>query len=216
MIASRAVGLLERISVYVHADDPISRAGVASQLRGHSGLRMVEQPDSCDDGVALVVAEEMDEQAARAIRSLRRRGAQRVVLVVSRVDGASLLAAVEAGASGLVRRGQVTPETLIGAIRSAAAGDGTVPPDLLGSLLEQVGRLQRNVLSPRGLTISGLTEREVRVLKLLAEGLDTAEVARELYYSDRTVKNILHDVTSRLNLRNRTHAVAYAIRQGLI
>lgn len=216
MIASRPAGLLERISVHVHADDPISRAGVASQLRGHPGLRMVDDPDSCDDGVALVVAEEMDEQAARAIRSLRRRGAPRVVLVVSRVDGASLLAAVEAGASGLLRRSQVTTETLIGAIRSAAAGDGTVPPDLLGSLLDQVGRLQRNVLSPRGLTISGLTEREVRVLKLLAEGLDTAEVARELYYSDRTVKNILHDVTSRLNLRNRTHAVAYAIRQGLI
>jgi DNA-binding NarL/FixJ family response regulator len=46
--------------------------------------------------------------------------------------------------------------------------------------------------------------------------MDTAEVGRDLYYSDRTVKNILHDVTSRLNLRNRTHAVAYAIRQGLI
>jgi DNA-binding NarL/FixJ family response regulator len=216
MIAGRAVGLLERIPVVVHAGDPISRVGVVSQLRGHAGIRMVDDPDQCEDAVALVVAEEMDEEASRAIRSLRRHGAHRVVLVASRVDGASLLAAVEAGASGLVRRSQVTPESLVGAIRSAAAGDGTVPPDLLGSLLDQVGRLQRNVLSPRGLTMSGLTEREIRVLKLLAEGMDTAEVGRELYYSDRTVKNILHDVTSRLNLRNRTHAVAYAIRQGLI
>jgi DNA-binding NarL/FixJ family response regulator len=216
MIASRAVGLLDRIPVVVHAGDPISRAGVASQLRGHAGIRMIDEHDQCDDAVALVVAEEMDDETARAIRSLRRHGAQRVVLLVSRVDGASLLAAVEAGASGLVRRSQVTPESLVGAIRSAAAGDGTVPPDLLGSLLDQVERLQRNVLSPRGLTMSGLTEREIKVLKLLAEGMDTAEVGRELYYSDRTVKNILHDVTSRLNLRNRTHAVAYAIRQGLI
>jgi DNA-binding NarL/FixJ family response regulator len=91
-----------------------------------------------------------------------------------------------------------------------------VPPDLLGRLLDQVGRLQSNVLTPRGLTISGLTERELRVLKLFAEGMDTAEVAGELFYSERTVKNILHNVTGRLNLRNRTHAVAYAMRQGWI
>jgi DNA-binding NarL/FixJ family response regulator len=66
------------------------------------------------------------------------------------------------------------------------------------------------------LTFRGLSEREVRVLRLLADGMDTAEVGRELFYSERTVKNIVHDITSRLELRNRTHAVAYAIKQGLI
>ena len=70
--------------------------------------------------------------------------------------------------------------------------------------------------SPRGLTLSGLTQREADVLRLLAEGCDTAEVGRRLFYSERTVKNIIHDVTARLELRNRTHAVAYAIREGLI
>ena len=89
-------------------------------------------------------------------------------------------------------------------------------PDLLGRLLRQVGQLQRQVLSPRGLTFSGLTEREAAVLRLLADGYDTAEVGRRLVYSERTVKNIIHDVTSRLELRNRAHAVAYAIREGLI
>ena len=54
------------------------------------------------------------------------------------------------------------------------------------------------------------------MLRLLAEGMDTAEVGRQLFLSERTVKNAVHDVMSRLNLRNRTHAVAYAIRQGLI
>jgi DNA-binding NarL/FixJ family response regulator len=101
-------------------------------------------------------------------------------------------------------------------IRSVAVGEGTLPPDLLGRLLDQVGRLQRQVLAPRGLTFRGLSEREVRVLRLLADGMDTAEVGRELFYSERTVKNIVHDITSRLELRNRTHAVAYAIKQGLI
>ena len=53
-------------------------------------------------------------------------------------------------------------------------------------------------------------------LRLVADGKDTQEIARELSYSERTVKNVLHDVTSRLQLKNRTHAVAYALRQGLI
>ena len=54
------------------------------------------------------------------------------------------------------------------------------------------------------------------MLTLLADGHDTAEVGRRLFYSERTVKNVVHDVTSRFDLRNRTHAVAYAIREGYI
>ena len=90
------------------------------------------------------------------------------------------------------------------------------PQHVFGRLLDQVGRLQRQVLNPRGLSFAVLTDREIKVMKLLADGLDTAEVGRRLFYSERTVKNIVHDVTSRLNLRNRTQAVAYALRQGLI
>jgi DNA-binding NarL/FixJ family response regulator len=89
-------------------------------------------------------------------------------------------------------------------------------PDLLGQLLDHVGRLQRDVLTPRGLRFSGLSEREVRVLRLMADGFDTGEIGRRLFYSERTVKHIVHDITSRLHLRNRTHAVAYALRQGYI
>jgi DNA-binding NarL/FixJ family response regulator len=61
-----------------------------------------------------------------------------------------------------------------------------------------------------------LNPREVRVLRLVADGRPTYDIARELSYSERTVKNILHDVTNRLQLRNRAHAVAYALREGLI
>jgi DNA-binding NarL/FixJ family response regulator len=101
-------------------------------------------------------------------------------------------------------------------IRAAAAGEGAVPADLLGRLLDQVGRLQRQVLWPNGMTFAGLNEREIEVLRLVAEGFDTAEIAAKLSYSQRTVKNVLHDITSRLHLRNRSHAVAYALRHGLI
>jgi DNA-binding NarL/FixJ family response regulator len=83
-------------------------------------------------------------------------------------------------------------------------------------LIPQVGRLERQVVNPGAVSLVPLTDREIRVLELLADGLDTMEVGRRLFYSERTVKNIIHGVTSRLNLRNRTQAVVYAVRQGLI
>lgn len=205
----------ERIEVFISACDPISKDGIASQLRGH-GVELVDERALHREVVALVVVEEIDEEAARQIRSLKLRGLERLVVIVTRVEDAGLMAAVEAGANGVLKRSQSTGPNLLQTVRTAAAGDGVLPPDLLGRLLGQVGRLQRQVLHPRGLTFAGLTDREVKVLKLLADGHDTAEVGRGLYLSERTVKNIIHDVTSRLNLRNRTHAVAYALRQGLI
>jgi DNA-binding NarL/FixJ family response regulator len=204
-----------RVAVLVHAPDPLSRAGTISQLRAATDVVVVDEAH-VGDGVALVVADEVDGETTRTVRTFRRRGVERILLLVGRLDDKGLLAAVEAGVGGVIRRNEATPSNLAAAIRAVATGEGRLPPDMLGRLLDQVGHLQRQVLAPRGLTFSGLTERELSVLRLLADGHDTAEVGRQLYYSERTVKNIVHDLTSRLELRTRTHAVAYALRQGLI
>ena len=215
-MVAEAVPFKEQIPVVVCAADPLSRAGIISQLRRVHGFSIASADDPPPGAIALVVADGMNDDVAGDLRALRGRGIARVVLLVARVDDRDLLAAVEAGVSGVIRRTEATAGNMATAIRSAAAGEGTLSPDLLGRLLRQVGQLQRQVLAPRGLTFSGLTERETSVLRLLAQGHDTAEVGRQLFYSERTVKNIIHDVTSRLDLRNRAHAVAYAIREGLI
>jgi DNA-binding NarL/FixJ family response regulator len=200
----------------VYASDPISRAGVVAQLRSRAEVEVVEKDGGSPAAVAVVVAEEVDGTTVQIMKALRRNGCGRVVLVLNNVDDAGLLAAVEGGACALLRRSQATTDALVLAATSAAAGEGAVPPDLLGRLLAHVGRLHEQVLAPRGLTLNGLTEREVDVLKLLAEGLSTSEIAHRLSYSERTIKNVIHDVTSRFHLRNRSHAVAYAMRAGLI
>jgi len=207
---------MERIPVCVFAEDPISQVGVAGQLRPRPEVLVLGADESESARVALVVAEAVDDSTLRQLRSLSRSHPARLVLVATHIADPDLVQAVEAGISGLVRRAEASPERLIDVIQAAAVGEGTLPPDLLGRLLDQVGRLQRQVLSPRGLHFSGLADREVQVLRLVAEGLDTAEIATKLCYSQRTVKNVLHDITSRLQLRNRSHAVAYAVRQGLI
>lgn len=208
--------MAERVPVFVYAADPISQAGLASQLRSRPEVYVVDDTRVDDAAVAIVSADEIDRDTTQVIRAIQRDGCPRVIVIVARLDDAGLLAAVEAGACGLLRRGEAVPSAVAGAVLAAAKGDGTVPPDLLGKLLNQVGQLQRQVLAPRGLTFSGLSEREADVLRLIAEGFDTAEVAGKLAYSERTVKNVMHDITSRLQLRNRSHAVAYAVRNGLI
>ena len=205
----------DQVSVFVYASDPVSEAGLVSQLRGRSELILLTGGDMDRAQVALVAADVVDEQTIMTVRGIQRHGCPRVVLVLGALDETSLLAAVEAGACGMLRRSEASPERLVGAISSAARGDGTLPPDLLGRLLEQVGRIQRD--APTGARLfRALDGREVEVLRLLAEGYDTAEVALTLSFSERTVKNVLYAVTSRLQLRNRTHAVAYAVREGLI
>ena len=202
------------IPTFIHGRDPISQAGVVSQLRSRPEIRVVDQAEQAD--VAVVIADQVDANTARELRSLRKDGRPQLMLVATAVDDAALVLAAEAGVAGLLRRSDANPDTLVRTIRRVASGEGEVPPDLLARLLEQVGRLQRQVLAPRGLTFSGLTPRETEVLRLVADGHDTSEIALRMCYSERTVKNVLHDLTTRLQLRNRTHAVAYAVREGLI
>ena len=173
--------------------------------------------DCPDDVVALVVADELDaDRPGRDALPARPRRPRASCCWCRAWTTGACSPRPRPASPAWSAAAEATAGNLAAAIRSAAAGEGTLPPDLLGRLLRQVGQLQRQVLSPRGLTFSGLTEREAAVVRLLAEGFDTAEVGQRLFYSERTVKNIIHDMTSRLELRNRTHAVAYAIREGLI
>ncbi|HVC74819.1 MAG TPA: response regulator transcription factor [Mycobacteriales bacterium] len=202
--------------VRVRATDPVSEAGVASQLRVQHDLEVLSSDSPARPDVVVLVADRVDEPTAAGIRATRDSGGPRVVLVVGSVDGVEVLAAVEAGVAAIVRRCEATPDRLSTAIRAAATGDGHLPPDLLGRLLQQVGDAQRNAAAPTGLTFGGLTQRELTVLRLIADGYSTSEIATRMAYSERTIKNSIHDLVSRFHLRNRTHAVAFAVRQGLI
>lgn len=206
----------QRVSTYVYADDPILQAGVVSQLRVRPEIDIVAAAELSRADVAVAVADSLDGETLRVLQTLKRSDIEYTVLVTSAIDDTTVVSAAEVGVSGLLRRADATPDVLVRTIQQVAKGDGVLPSDLLGTLLGQVGRLQRQLLSPQGLTFSGLTDRETAVLRLIADGHDTNEIAQQLCYSQRTVKNVLHDVTTRLQLRNRSHAVAYAVRAGLI
>jgi DNA-binding NarL/FixJ family response regulator len=208
-----------RLPVAIVATDPVSKAGIETQLRRHSDLLVVDVDETAPSpSVIVVVAESVDAEVAAQLRRLTSSstGNQRAVVVATELDDAAMLSAIEAGAQAILRRREADADRLADAVRAAATGQGALAPDLLGRLLEQVSRLQHHVLSPRGVLPNGFTQRELDVLRLLAEGSDTAEIAERLCYSERTVKNVIHDVTTRLQLKNRSHAVAFAVREGLV
>jgi|SRR5215475_5606556 len=207
---------MDRVPVNVYAHDPISQLGVSTALRPRPELQVLSREEEDEAKVALVVVEALDDDTMQLLRRLHRQGTVRLVVVATSIDEVALPAVVECGVVGVLRRTEATPERLTHVIVAAARGEGSLPADLLGRLLEQMARLQRQALDPHGLSFTGLASREIEVLRLVAEGYDTAEIARKLSYSERTVKGVLHDLTTRLQLRNRSHAVAYALRQGLI
>jgi DNA-binding NarL/FixJ family response regulator len=201
------------VAVAVHAVDPVLRAGVAAQLRAWSEPAEPGDPDQA--AVAVVAADELDDPTLHLARRAHKDGGRPVVLVLSRLDSRTLLAGVEAGASGFVRRADAVPDRLVPVVVAASRGEASIPPDLVSGLLDQLNPKRRGE-NAGAAPPEKLNRREIEVLRLASEGLETAEIARQLSYSERTVKGVIHDITTRYHLRNRTHAVAYAVRLGLI
>ncbi|WP_328720241.1 response regulator transcription factor [Streptomyces sp. NBC_00247] len=206
----------DRIRVVVHARDPISIEGVHSQLRRYPEIDLRDESESGPGTVLLLVEDSLDEAVLTRLRRLARGEGARAALVVGALREAELLDVIECGVGAIVWRHEATAGRLVQAIRAADRGEGDLPSDLLGRLITQVGTLHRHAAGRPGLPASGLTPREVDVLRLVAEGFDTGEIAKKLSYSERTVKNVLHGLTTRLHLRNRAHAVAQALREGYI
>src|SRR5699024_2934665 len=104
---------MERVSVWIDAADPISRAGVVSQLRVRPEVRIVEGHQHEEALVAMVVADSLDDKTVQQLRAAGRKGFARTVLVVGRIDDTELITAIEAGVVGLLRRDEATADQLV-------------------------------------------------------------------------------------------------------
>jgi DNA-binding NarL/FixJ family response regulator len=198
---------------HVWVDDPhaVVRRGMVATLTGEFTVvgesdRLSPVPDL--HRAAVLVFHADGPAVGAALRLASGRGT-RLVATVRRPDDARLHELVAAGVAAIVFHDDLTPDLLLDTVRSAARNRANLPAEVLPRLLERAGRVAP--AAP-----GGLTQREREVLRMLADGQDTRAIAAGLCYSERTVKNVVQDITRRHNLRNRTHAVAYALRQGLI
>ena len=136
-----------------------------------------------------------------------------LVLTISDED-ADVLDAILAGASGYLLKDSSIQELLQG-IRSAAVGEALISPHIASKVLQ---RIRATSTSPEiADTIrSELSDREIQVLKLIANGTDNAQIAAELHISPKTVKNHISNILMKLQIENRIQAAVYAVRSGIV
>lgn len=211
-----ASGTPDRISVAVYAEDVVLHTGVVQQLRYRPEVELLADDVADSARVSLIVVDRLSEAVTDLLRRLQRSTQTRTGLVVGQFETNGLQAMIDCGVAAVLRRAEADQDRLIQLVTALANGEGVLPGDLLGKLLDHVGSMQRALLDPRGLSLATLTTREAEMLRLVADGFDTREIAAKTSYSERTVKNVLHEIATRLGLRNRAHAVGYAMRHGLI
>jgi DNA-binding NarL/FixJ family response regulator len=208
------------VNLFVLDPHTIYRRGLAACLEMLPGVERVADAESVREawehpdlfGSDLVILEHSVDGGSDFIAAVTEATSARVIVCSADASEDAVLEALQAGATGFLRKDTLTPEALSAAVQAAAGGAGVLAPDLLGSLLRGVA-----TDAPNGRpSLARLTEREQQVLTLIAKGHPTREVALELSYSERTVKNVLHDVVTKLNARSRSQAVAHAVREGLI
>lgn len=207
---------MHRVKVALQAVDPLSMAGLVAHLELVPDVVLLPAEQRHHAEVAVVA---VDRLTADVVAGMRRAATDigTPVVLVGDLDESELVTAVECRVVAVLPRSAASAERLRHSVMTAAAGGGLMPPNLVGALIKDVERLQCQLLEHTGgAPRSRLTRREEEVLRMMAEGLDTAEIAVKLSYSERTVKNVIYGVTHRLKLRNRSHAVAYALRAGMI
>ena len=188
---------------------------MASQLTDVPDIDVVAPGQDCRPDVAVVVADAVDHEVLRVVRTIRRAGGTQVVVIARALDPASMLAAMDAGAAAFLPVRRADRARLVDLVVGAHRGETVVhaPP----AEPDPVADARRQHPSwPPETAAAELTGRELNVLRLLAEGYDTAEIAGRLAYSEPTIKNVIQRLFERLKVRNRPHAVAVAMRAGII
>jgi DNA-binding NarL/FixJ family response regulator len=207
---------VKNVKVGVLASSPINEAGIVSHLTSSPDLNVLSNELSDEAEVLVIEAGRMSVDLAARLRRWDAEIGRPVVLVIGDIGDGELLTVTRYGVLAILPRRVLTAEQLAHSVRTVARGGGVMPPSLVGGLVRHLEKFQREALASSGRSACGFLQREVDVLRLMADGLDTNEIAGKLYCSERTVKNILAGMTERLELRSRSHAVAYALRTGVI
>ncbi|WP_405987089.1 response regulator transcription factor [Streptomyces sp. NBC_00872] len=203
----------DRLRVYLCAPGPALGEPVAAALR-RAGIERATAPSP---ETVLVAAARTVDEALDAGPALDRHAAHRRLLVVADTfTAAGVLRGVRAGAVAMLQSSETTPARLAAGVRSAYHGEGRLPSGVLVRLLSGGGAEQYPPEPGDPVVVPPLTERQTRVLALVAEGHGNAAIARSLACSQHTVKNVIYDLMARLQVRTRAHAVAYGVRTGLI
>ncbi len=182
------------------------------RMDGVEATRRIAGPDR--DGVAAPPAAGGPAGSGGAVSSPPEGRARVLVLTTFDLDE-YVVEALRAGASGFLLK-DVPADDLIAAIRVVADGDAIVAPSITRRLLDRFAARLPSVDEATPAALENLTEREIEVLRLVARGLSNAEIAKELFVSETTVKTHVGHVLTKLGLRDRVQAAVFAYESGLV
>jgi NarL family two-component system response regulator LiaR len=211
------------IKVIIVDDHQVVRQGLRTFLELVDDIQVVGEAGDGAEAVALTQREQPDVvlmdvvmpgmDGIAATRRIRALGlGARIVALTSFTEDDKVFPAIQAGASSYLLK-DVSPDDLVAAIRAAHHGEARLHPDVARKLMEAMRADPGNARHVPG--SADLSERELEVVRLVADGLSNREIASRLVISEKTVKTHLTHILSKLSLADRTQLAIYAIRAGL-
>lgn len=214
------------IRVLVADHSPLFRLGIRKLLEQQENVELVSEVGTGEEATqktrelhpnVVIMDIRMPEMGGiEATRRIKQEMPEVGIVMVSTVDDESdIFEAIRAGANGYIMKDE-DPAMLVRAVRSAAQGMAYLPPEIAKRVLERVaGSMSPSSRgSPSG--SAGLTERELSVLRLLAQGRRNREIAQALNISERTVGNHIVNIYNKLHINDRAQAIIYAVQKGII
>jgi len=212
----------EIINVILVDDHEVVRLGLMTLLEDLSWVRVVAEAGSAEEAIKATAAHQPDvvvmdirmsgSSGLDACQEITRRWPDiKVVMLTSYMDDELIFQAIQAGASGYVLK-QVGNESLIKALGAVRKGEALLDPAVTQRVLQ---RVRETETEREAAAFKDLSEREMEVLALVAEGKSNGEVAAELSLSEKTVRNHVSTILAKLGLTNRIEAATYAVRHHL-
>jgi DNA-binding NarL/FixJ family response regulator len=203
-------------------DDEVVRQGLVSLLERREHFQVVAEAGTAAEAVEmarkfepdLVVMDVRlpDGSGIEACREIRSEFPNtKVVILTSYPDEEAVLSAIIAGASGYLLK-QIRGRDLVSSLESVGRGDSLLDPAVTEKVLDRVRRIATGTYTDE---MAQLTQQEQKILLLVAEGKTNKEIASEVFLSDKTVKNYVSSILSKLNLERRAQAAAFVARHRL-
>jgi two-component system, NarL family, response regulator LiaR len=215
--------MTEPITLLLADDHAMVRRGVRAYLETHADIHIAGEAASGAEAVRLcaelvpdvvlldLVMPGMDGvEAARRIKEISPR--TQIVILTSYHDDSHVLPAIRAGALSYLLK-DVGSEELLDAVRKAARGEASLHPRIAAQLMQS---LQAPKPDAPPNPFASLSQRELEVLRLVAEGLSNLAIGEKLFISEKTVKSHVGNILGKLHLDDRTQAAVYAWRQGFM
>ena len=208
------------IRVLVVDDHAIIRKGIRAVLdlvpdidlvgEAENGLQAVKMESELNPDVILMDLMMPEMDGIECIKQIKTQRPKARILVLTNFAGEEMIfPAIKAGAMGYHLKDS-SPDTLVDAIRQVNQGVASLHPSIAKKVLEEFHSTEKRRLSEEP-----LTQREVEVLRLIAQGFENKEIAGQLIISDATVRTHVSNILGKLHLASRTQAALYALREGL-